>query len=208
MYKRYDFTVTDVILLAAAVSMDGFAAALGMGGSGITIPFRSSLIISFTGTFFLGVSVALGGIVKNAIPGTVCTAVSFTLLMLLGIFDLLKDVFKKIISKRRKGSNETAILLFDETAADKDNSKSISAAEAVTLSIALSADSAVTGISAGLGNIFLPFLLAVTFAAGLISVTVGQIIGRKANSLIKADTGKLCGIILILLAFSRLKRSV
>ena len=74
MYKRYDFTVLGYLLLVMAVSMDGFAAALGMGSSGIKIPLRSALIISFTGTLFLGVSVAFGDAAESFIPETVGSA--------------------------------------------------------------------------------------------------------------------------------------
>ena len=95
------------------------------------------------------------------------------------------------------------MMLFDGTAADKDNSKSISAKEAAALSVALSADSAITGVSTGLGEISLPLLLIMTFAAGLVSVTAGQALGRKAASAMDMDLGKLCGLILIVLAFVR-----
>lgn len=189
------------LLLVAAVSMDGFAAAVGMGSAGIRIPFRSAVIISFTGTLFLSVSVALAGTARLAVPETVCSAVSFILLIALGIFNLFRNFFKEMIVGSGDRKNNPAMLLFDGTAADKDNSKSISAKEAAVLSIALSADSAVTGISAGLGNISLPLLSAMTFAAGLASMLIGRKLGSIAAKAFDADLGWLCGVVLIILAF-------
>lgn len=182
--------------------MDGFSAAVGIGSAGIKIPLRSAVMISFTGTLFLSVSVALAGAARIAVPEAVCSAVSFILLIALGIFNLFRNFFRKILSGTEKSRENPAMLLFDGTAADKDDSKSISVREAVALSIALSADSAVTGISAGLGNISLPILSAMTFAVGLASILIGWKLGSAAAKAFDADLGWLCGVVLIVLAFN------
>ena len=181
--------------------MDGFAAAIGMGSAGIKIPLRSAVMISFTGTLFLSVSVALAGAARLAVSEELCSAVSFILLIALGIFNLFRNFLKDIILKGGNKSENPAILLFDGTAADKDNSKSISVKEAAILSIALSADSVVTGISAGLGKISLPLLSAMTFAAGIASIIFGRKLGEKAASALNINLGWLCGTVLIILAF-------
>ena len=192
------------LLLVTAVSLDGFAAALGMGSAGIKIPFRSAVVISFTGTLFLAVSSAAAGGARYVIPQGVCAAVSFILLTALGIFNIFKDRFRELLLKKDPKGDDPAMLIFDGTAADKDHSKSISVKEAVVLSAALSADSAVTGIGVGLGEISLPIIAAMTFAAGLISVAAGQKLGRMAASAKDHDLGKLCGILLIILAIAGL----
>ena len=189
------------LLLAAAVSIDGFAAAIGIGSAGIKLPLRSSVIISFTGTFFLGVSVFLAETAGTAVPGTVCETISFLLLIALGIFNLFRNVLKNIVSKAGNKRENPAMLLFDGTAADKDDSKSISAKEALALAVALSADSAVTGVSAGLGKINLPLLCITTFAAGLASIMIGWKLGSIAAKALDINLGWLCGAVLILLAF-------
>lgn len=192
-----------IILLIAAVSADGFAASAGMGAAGIKVPLRSAAIISFTGTLFLTCSVALADGIKRFVPDEACRAVSFALLVFLGLFNIFRDFFKKLAERRKKSNSEkpdTIRLLFDGTAADTDNSKSISVREAAALSVALSADSLVTGISAGLGEINLPLLCVGTFAAGLLSVAFGQWLGRKIASSLEIDMGWLCGAVLIVLA--------
>lgn len=187
-----------IILLIAAVSADGFAASAGMGAAGIKVPLRSAAIISFTGTLFLTVSVALADGVKRFVPYEACRAVSFGLLIFLGLFNIFRDFFKKLAKRRQKPGPIS--LLFDGTAADTDNSKSISPKEAAALSVALSADSLVTGISAGLGEINLPLLCVGTFVTGLLSVALGQWLGRKIVSSLEIDMSWLCGAVLILLA--------
>ena len=189
------------LLLAAAVSIDGFAAAIGIGSAGIKLPLRSSVIISFTGTLFLGASVFIGETARTAVPETVCETVSFLLLIAFGIFNLFRNVLKERVSGAGNKKDNPAMLLFDGTAADKDDSKSISAREAIALAVALSADSAVTGISAGLGRISLPLLCITTFAAGLASIMIGWKLGSIAAKALDADLGWLCGAVLIILAF-------
>ncbi len=191
----------EILLLITAVSIDSFAAAVGIGGSGIKIPLRSAVIISFIGTLFLSCSVAFAEIIKLAVPETVCGIISFMLLIALGIFNLFQNFFKRLLSRRSPPKTNPVMLFFDGTAADTDNSKSISPREAVTLAVALSADSLVTGVSAGLSEICLPLLAFGAFAAGMLSICIGCLLGRKIISTLKINLGWLCGAVLILLAF-------
>lgn len=192
------------LLLVTAVCIDGFAAAVGIGSAGIKIPLRSAVIISGVGTLSLCVSAAFAGLLKNAVPAVLCSRLSFLLLMGLGIFNLFQNFFKDILSRRVAKKGNPAMMFFDGASADTDNSKSISAKEALALSAALSADSVVTGVGAGLGSISLPLLSLMTFAAGLLSVTCGERLGRKIVSSLRINLGWLCGTILIILAFSAL----
>ena len=190
-----------ILLLIIAVCTDGFAAAIGIGSAGIKIPFRSSLIISFIGTLFLSCSVAFAEVIRIAVPENLCRIISFVLLLSLGLFNLFQNFFKDILKRRNVKKDNPAALFFDGTAADVDNSKSISPREALTLSVALSADSLVTGVSAGLGKMSLPLLSAGVFLTGLISITAGCHLGRKIVSSLNVNLGWLCGAVLIILAF-------
>ncbi len=131
------------------------------------------------------------------IPENLCGIISSATLVTLGLFNLMRNYIGKLIAK--KGNNAVE-LYFDGKAADRDNSKSISPKEAVALSVALSADSIVTGISAGLGDMNIPLLCVCTFIMGLAAVTVGWQIGRKIVASFDIDLGWLCGVILIILA--------
>lgn len=192
-----------ILLLTAAVCTDGFAASVGIGAAGIKIPAQSSVIISFTGALFLSCSAAFADLIGRFVPEKVCGAVSFALLILLGLFNLFQGYFKRFAERLKRGgkSPNPAVLFFDGAAADADNSKSISPREALALAAALSADSLVTGVSAGLNELNVPLLAVVSFAAGLLSISVGWRLGRKLASSLKINLGPLCGAALIILAF-------
>lgn len=186
-----------ILLLVAAVSTDCFASAMALGSAGIKLPFRSTLIISGAGTLFLGISAGFAEMLCTVIPESLWGTIYSAALITLGVFNLLKNYIGKFF----KGKDTPAALCFDGTSADRDNSKSISPAEAVTLAVALSADSLVTGISAGLGNMNLPLLCLLTFLAGIAAVSLGWRLGRKIVTSLNLDLGWLCGVILIVLAF-------
>lgn len=131
------------------------------------------------------------------IPESLCGVISSVMLIALGLFNLLRNYIGRLLEK--KGNNAVE-LYFDGTAADRDNSKSISPKEAAALSVALSADSLVTGISAGLGDMNVPILCVCTFAAGLVAVMAGWQLGRKIVASFDIDLGWLCGVMLIILA--------
>ena len=188
-----------ILLLVAAVSTDCFASAIGLGSAGIKLPFRSVLIISGTGTLFLGFSVGFAEMLCTVIPESVCGIIYSAALAALGIFNLLKNYIGKYLARKKR----PAPIYFDGTSADRDNSKSISPAEAAVLAVALSADSLITGISAGLGNMNLPLLCLLTFLAGIAAVSIGWRLGRKIITSLNIDLGWLCGAILIILAFVR-----
>lgn len=185
------------LLFVAAMSTDCFASAMGLGSAGIKLPFRSTLIISGAGTLFLALSAGFAEMLCTVIPESLWGTIYSATLIALGVFNLLKNYIGKFFSR----SNNPAVLLFDGTSADKDKSKSISPAEAAALAVALSADSLVTGISAGLGNMNIPLLCALSFLAGIASVSLGWRLGRKVVTSLNLDLGWLCGVILIVLAF-------
>lgn len=192
-----------ILLLVAAVSTDCFTSAVALGSAGIKLPFRSSLIISGVGTLFLGISVGFAEMLCTVIPESVCGIIYSATLAALGLFNLLKNYIGKFLTHKKDKSNNPAALYFDGTAADRDNSKSISPTEAIALAIALSADSLVTGISAGLGDMNVMILCLCAFLAGLAAVSLGWRLGRRLVASFDIDLGWLCGAILILLAFIR-----
>ena len=188
------------LLLVIAVCIDSFAAAFGIGSARIKIPLRSALVISLVGSLFLSLSAAFAGVLRLVVSEMACTWISFFLLTGLGIFNLFQNFFRNILSRGAKKGNP-AMMFFDGASADTDGSKSISVKEALVLSAALSADSVVTGIGAGLDSINLPALSVFAFGLGFISIVGGEAIGRKIVSTLDLNLGWLCGSILIILAF-------
>lgn len=199
----------EAALIALALSVDSFVAAFSYGTSKIKIPLSSVGIISVTGSLITGLSMLTGSFVKDFIPSGFTTLLSFGILFLLGVLKLFE-------------SSEPAN-------ADKDNSHSISAKEALSLSAALSLDGCAAGFGASLsaGTPASPGAVAAGFdasaAAGTVSslvpvaavflfslifgvfmVLAGSHIGNKAAGRLPIKPGIIGGLLLILLAVARL----
>lgn len=188
-----------ILLLILAVSADGFASAVGIGAAGIRLPARSAAVISLTGTVFLTSSVYFADIIGGFIPAGLCRFISSMVLVLLGVINLFHGVIEKAV--RKKGSSGQLELYFNGASADRDRSKTVSCREALALSVALSADSLVTGVSAGLGRMSALSLAVPAFAAGFGAVLLGSFIGRHFVFTGKFDLQRLCGLLLIVIAF-------
>ena len=92
----------------------------------------------------------------------------------------------------------------DTERADLDRSKSISVKEAVYLAMALSID----GFAAGFGWGLLPVdylgLIALSLLSNLLALTLGYFAGKWLIRNTKLDLSWLGGILLIILAFTKL----
>lgn len=187
--------------ISLALSVDSFIAAFSYGTSKIKIPLPSVGIISVTGSLITGLSMLAGSFVKDFIPPGFTTLLSFGILFLLGVLKLFE-------------SSEPAN-------ADKDNSHSISAKEALSLSAALSLDGCAAGfgasLSAGtpaspgaaaagtvssLAPVAAVFLFSLIF--GVLMVLAGSHIGNKTAGRLPIKPGIIGGLLLILLAVARL----
>lgn len=187
--------------ISLALSVDSFIAAFSYGTSKIKIPLPSVGIISVTGSLITGLSMLAGSFVKDFIPPGFTTLLSFGILFLLGVLKLFE-------------SSEPAN-------ADKDNSHSISAKEALSLSAALSLDGCAAGFGASLSagtpaspgaaaagtvSSLVPvaavFLFSLIF--GVLMVLAGSHIGNKAAGRLPIKPGIIGGLLLILLAVARL----
>ncbi len=143
-------------LLAAAVCMDTCFAAISCTLSGIHIPKRSALIVSLVGTLFLWISLAASGVLAEILPAGLFRWGGGLLLCGMGLWQLLKDLLHKHLERSGsmqlewKGVGLVVQICLDGTKADRDGSKTLSAAEAVPLAAALSLDSLVSGLGAGI----------------------------------------------------------
>lgn len=200
MSKRGEL-MTKILILIVAVCIDCFAAAIGLGSAGIKIPVKSALIISSVGTLFLILSVSFADVISCFIPLEICRIISFVLLIALGLFNIFQNTLKRAVNNKKSKNTNPVTVFCDETAADVDNSKTISPKEALPLAIALSADSIITGISAGFASYNLILLTVMTLFIGLISIIYGCKLGEKIISTRKINLGWICGVMLIVLAF-------
>ena len=188
------------VIMAAAVSLDSAAAGFALGSGGIRIPTLSALIISIIGALFLSLPAALGELINGYIHADICRYGGKLLLAVLGIYALCK-YFRK--NSRRKYPFSECTDGSGADCADKNCDRRLNIPEAAVLAAGLSADSAVTGLSAGLTGLSgADSLIMFAFAAliGFGAVKLGHFAGCRISSAMKISAGWLSGCILLLLA--------
>ncbi len=199
----------DEIFLAVIVSLDTYLAAAAYCNSGIKIPMLSMSVISLISAAVLGISLKFSDFISSFVPSEVCRMCGTAVITAIGVITIFKSIIRSItkhISKKGEVSVRSCRygivmkLYLDETAADFDNSKILSAAEAAALALASSLDSAATGLSSGFSGINPLTAFLFTFIAGLLSITLGNITGKKISSL-HHDFSWVGGVLLILFAF-------
>lgn len=203
------------LLLVASICLDAFFASISYGTNKIKIPFISSFIISSVGAIILGISLFFGGFIKKFIPGDYAIFLSFTILLIIGIYRLFESLFKTFIQKRKSSDKPLTFKLFDmnfvlqiyadETIADFDKSKVLSPREALYLSIALSFDSLAVGFGSSLGGGGYIQTIILCLVLGIVCITLGYIIGKKVVEKTNLNLSWISGFILIVLAFLKLR---
>ncbi len=204
----------ETILLVLTLSLDAFVASIAYGANKIRIPFSSIFIINFICSLFLGFSVFLGYIIKKVLPGNLAGILSFSILLLLGVYYLLESFVKSYLKKRSKKNRNLKIKLFDiwvfidiyvdETQADFNKSKNLNIREAVYLGAALSLDSLAVGFGSSLASINYLHVILLSFFIGFISLYSGLFVGKQISQKSNINLSWLSGIILISLAILKL----
>lgn len=194
-------------LLATAVCMDVFFAAIGCSISGIWIPKRCAALISAVGTVFLGASLLGGSLLGRLLPEAIYRYGGAFLLLLMGTVTLLKEALRAVFRAHRPHIRRRALglvidICFDETLADADGSKTLSMSEALSFAAAMSIDSLASGIGAGLHGAGIIFCLVLTLVLGYILTVGGSMLGKRCRSRYRFSW--LGGAMLVLLAVCRL----
>lgn len=189
-------------MLAAATSADIFAAVLGLRAAGIRLPYLSAAAAAVCGAAILWVSASAAAFVGEIFPMSGAVYISKIILAAMGVH-MIADTLKSQPRTDKHGSLLTCSeLMSNPESADTDSSKSISLKEGAAMGIALSADSVVTGISAGIGGIsptrifLLSLLLGI--AACVTGICAGGFLHKKIGK--KFPAGIIGGVILIIIA--------
>lgn len=200
--------------LASALSLDAFVASFAYGSKKIKIPFKSIQVINFGCGAITGLSLIIGSIIKQYIPEWLTLAISFTILLILGIMKLLDSITKSIIRKHNSINKEIKFSLFNfkfilnlyanPEDADIDGSKTLSPAEAASLAIALSLDGITVGLGAAIGNVNGLAVCLFSLITNMVAVLLGSFAGNKVARKTPFDLSWLSGIILIVFAISKL----
>jgi putative sporulation protein YtaF len=201
-------------VLALTLSLDALVVAFAYGCKKIKIPLLSACIINLICTGVLGLAFLAGSAMSAVIPAWAATAISFTILLIIGVVKLLDSITKAFIRKHSQFSKEMNLSLFnfkfimklyaDPEAADIDVSRSIDSKEAVLLAISISLD----GFAVGFGAALLGFnggaILLFSLFANAAALLLGSMLGNKTAQRMPFNVSWLAGVILIGLAFMQL----
>ncbi len=203
-----------ILLLVLALSLDTLAAAATLGGREIRLPLSATLILGGGSALALTLSAAVGQQLSDLLPAAAAARLSWLILTGLGLARLLDGLLRGWTGKTDTPAQLQFHLLRcsfllqvwrDSAAADVDRSRSISPAEALPLSLALSLDSLAAGVGAAFPLRWLPLTAFLCLVAGCLSVWAGTALGRKAAALHRADPGLAAGLLLLALGAAKLR---
>ena len=202
------------LLLVASICIDSLVASMTYGSDKIKIPLVSTFIISIISSLILAVSLFFGGFIKEFLPQNFAIMLSFIILFFLGIYRFFEGILKSFILNNINVDKSLTINLFhiklvlqiyaDETIADMDRSKILTLKEAVYLAFALSFDSLAVGFGSSLAMTNYLEIIILSLLFSFLSITVGELLGRKLTEKANYFPSWLSGLILIVLAGFRL----
>lgn len=205
----------ETFLIVFTLSLDAFVASIAYGINKIRMPFKSMVIIDIVCTSLLAISIFLGTLISKILPQNSTSLISFSILFLLGVYYLLEGAIKSYIKNTLVLDKNFRFKLFDiwfvitiymdEIKADFDNSKTLNLKEALYLGIALSLDSLAIGFGFSLRRINCLGIIFFSLIANMIAIWGGLAIGKRFVEKTEIDLSWLAGVILLILAFLRLK---
>lgn len=198
------------LILVLSLCIDTFVASIAYGTDRIKIPMSSALIINLVCSSFLAISLFFGCVLKDILNPSIASTLSFSLLMILGVYRLFESFFKTSIYKIYNIGAPLTFKVFDfkfvleiyanETKADYDKSKILTSKEAIYLATALSLDSLAVGFGSSLGNVRYFEVVILSLIIGIASLLCGVKIGKKFIEKIDINLSWLSGAMLIVLA--------
>jgi len=204
-------TLLSLVLIAVAVSIDGFWGGFAFGLKRTKIPPLSLIIISAWSVICTMISMLVGHFLTNHISITAAKIIGAGLLFAMG-FMTLKEGMKKRNELKFEDNKASKIGLKDvfkiisnPLLADVDNQNDIKPSEATLLGLAVAMDASVAAFTlslAGLNPFTTPFLFGLTH---FVLIGLGNLLAtRKLFSTIGAKLTLAPGLILMLLGISRL----
>lgn len=200
--------VEKAVFLAVIVSLDTYLAAAAYCNSGIRIPLLSAAVINIFSGAVLWLSLSFSALLCEYVSYGFFHTLSVGILTFIGAMTIFKSLVRSL-SEHLSEKGELSLkmwkspivlkLYLDDTAADFDNSKILSAFEAAALALASSLDSAAVGLSCGFSGIspLTVSFMAVIFGFG--AVILGGLTGKKISSL-HHDFSWVGGVLLIMFA--------
>lgn len=197
-----------LILIAVAVSLDGFWGGFAFGLRKIKIPFGSLIIISFWSVICTMIAMLIGYYLINVIPIEMAKYIGAVLLLLLAFYTLKEGYEHR---KESRGTStpkinihDLAKILQNPLLADYDNQNDIKPMEGTLLGLAVAMDASIAAFTIallGINPFTTPFLFG---AAHFVMIGAGNMLAR--TNLVESFGEKfalLPGFILLILAVLR-----
>lgn len=179
-----------VVILAIAVSLDGFGVGFAYGINKVTISLIPRFIISFASALSIYLSLLAGALLGKILPPAFAESLGGLLLCIMGLYILFQG-FRSIVNNKtmpegfyeKNFIQKLFILLKQPMEADFDKSGNISGIEVFFLGVALAMDAFGAGFGAALSGSS-PFLTASLVGIfKFILLSGGMILGRKLNQI-------------------------
>ena len=204
-----------LVILAVAVSIDGFSVGVTYGLRGIKLGMLALLIISGIASSSIYLSSALGAGIARLVNPELAGLLGSIILILIGSWLVYSAYFnfnghngkpeqRVILSLKIKFLGIIIKILKEPIRADLDRSGTINNFEAVMLGLALALDGLGAGLSVGLTgltNLTFPLLIALV---NLVFVGGGFLIGRKLGDILPEHFAVFPGFVIIILGIIKL----
>lgn len=201
-------------LLVCALCLDTFVAALAYGTNRVQISGGQIALLNGICSLVLGLSLLLGAALSSQIPDALARGICFLGLFFLGCLRLIDSAIRRYLQRHRSLHKNASFhfsnlrliidIYSDPMEADADGSQSLSYTELFFFSLAMSVDSLLTGITAGLLEISVPLAVLASFLVGELFTYAGLFLGKKISGQLQQGSSRelswVGGLLLILLA--------
>lgn len=216
------------LLMAFALSLDGFGVGLSYGLRRIRLQFSSLLVIAFCTVLAMGISMLFGNWVTFWLKFIPAQLVGAIIILSLGTFQLIRAMFntedKVPITQAvpvMASINQTVVIeqpifriqirflglivqvMRNPDSADIDGSGEISLKESILLGSALAMDAFASGIGAALAGMTLS-VIGIVALTQLIMIRFGQVLAGKIPEILMHKAKLLPGMVLILVGLGKL----
>ncbi|NMB40347.1 MAG: sporulation membrane protein YtaF [Firmicutes bacterium] len=199
------------MLLAIALSIDGFAVGLAYGIRKIKVTFLPTMLIVLCSVPAMAFSMFAGQLVASLIPFRLAGVIGGSILMLIGFWQLIEGLKKYkddpiLLTINLKTLGLVLQVIREPENADVDRSGDIDYKEALLLGVALNIDVAGAGLGAGIaGYSFL--LIPLVTTALFLAFYGGLFIGKKFTTGFLGKKGYILpGIMLVFLGLINIIR--
>lgn len=202
-------SIIEIIVLSMALGIDAFTIGISCGFGGIKVSALARGIIFAVSSAVTCSAVVFGRLLRGIVPDIAVKITGAVLLAALGIYTIYSVLCERKDHKEYKGKDgvkSAARILSDPERCDADLSKTIEPYEALSVGLAISADSFAAGISAALniqGMILFP-LFCMVFQTAFLYIGEKSAVKIKNFCPKKSILSVCSGIVLMIMAVFRL----